>query len=187
MDPTEIIIKFERFMRRVNYSKSTIPTRFYTVKRFVEWLDVSIESVTSETIYDYIGYLHNKRLKARTINSYLDGIKRFYEYLYYEEKLIISNPVKPAYKQFLPKPLPRFLVEEEVALLFKCIENKRDLAMFMLMLRCGLRVGEVSNLTIPVIDFIRKRILVLNGKFRKDRIVYMSDDTVCALKNYLSM
>jgi site-specific recombinase XerD len=146
-----------------------------------------LEEVTSRTISDYIEYLQNRRLKAKTINGYVGGISRFYEYLYHEEKLKIPNPVVTLHKQLLPKPLPKFLTEEEVDILFKCIQNKRDKSMFLLMLRCGLRVEEVANLTLPVIDFNHKRILVLNGKFRKDRIVYMSADTVYALKDYLEI
>ena len=81
----------------------------------------------------------------------------------------VRNPI-------LPKPLPKFLKEQEIKIFFDHIADKRDIAMFMLMLRCGLRVGEVANLTFHAIDFERKSILVLNGKYRKDRIVYMSHD-----------
>ncbi|GEM_PF-5260139 len=52
---------------------------------------------------------------------------------------------------------------------------------------CGLRVAEVANLTIPTIDFGNNRILVLNGKFRKDRVVYMSNDAQQAIKDYLNI
>ena len=91
------------------------------------------------------------------------------------------------YKQILPKSLPKFLKEQEIKILFDHIADKRDIAMFMLMLRCGLRVGEVANLTFPAIDFERKSILVLNGKFRRDRIVYMSDDTIDSLHAYMKI
>ena len=187
MDHIEIITKFRRFLKRVNYSHKTIISLVFSVKRFTKWLDIPLEEVTSRTISDYIEYLQNRRLKAKTINNYVGGISRFYEYLYHEEKLKILNPVTSLHKQLLPKPLPKFLTEEEVDILFKYIRNKRDRSMFLLMLRCGLRVEEVTNLTLPVIDFNHKRILVLNGKFRKDRIVYMSADTVYALKDYLEI
>ena len=187
MDHIEIITKFRRFLKRVNYSHKTIISLIFSVKGFTKWLDMPLEEVTSRTISDYIEYLQNRRLKAKTINNYVGGISRFYEYLYHEEKLKILNPVTSLHKQLLPKPLPKFLTEEEVDILFKCIQNKRDKSMFLLMLRCGLRVEEVTNLTLPVIDFNHKRILVLNGKFRKDRIVYMSADTVYALKDYLEI
>jgi site-specific recombinase XerD len=91
------------------------------------------------------------------------------------------------YQQILPKQLPKFLKEQEIKILFDYITDKRDIAMFMLMLRCGLRVGEVVKLTFHAIDFERKSILVLKGKFRKDRIVYMSDDTIDALQAYIKV
>ena len=55
----------------------------------------------------------------------------------------------------------------------------------MLMLRCGLRVEEVAKLTIEAIDYARRRLLVLNGKGRKDRVVYLSEDVCTALEGYL--
>jgi len=57
--------------------------------------------------------------------------------------------------------------------------------MFMLMLRCGLRVEEVAGLTVDAIDFPRRQIFVADGKGRKDRIVYISDDARSALEYYL--
>jgi site-specific recombinase XerD len=148
---------------------------------------VPIDEVTYNVIFEYIGFLHNRRLKPKTINSYLSGIRRFYDYLKFEERINIINPVKSTYRQILPKPLPKFLKEQEIKILFDHVTDKRDIAMFMLMLRCGLRVGEVANLTFHAIDFERKSILVLNGKFRKDRIVYMSYDTINALQAYIKI
>lgn len=187
MDPTEIIIKYRCFMRRVNFSKTTIRNYVFSIKGLFEWLVVPIDEVSSDVIFDYIGFLHNRRLRPKTIDSYLNGIRRFYDYLKFEERMNIVNPVKRSYQQILPKSLPKFLKEEEVKILFSRITNKRDIAIFMLMLRCGLRVAEVASLTFPAIDFERKSIFVLNGKFRKDRIVYMSADTIDSLQVYLQI
>ncbi len=187
MDPTEMIYRYRRFLRRVNYSKITVHNYVYNIKRLFEWMVVPIDEVTYNVIFEYIGFLHNRRLKPKTINSYLSGIRRFYDYLKFEERINIFNPVKSIYRQILPKPLPKFLKEQEIKILFDHVTDKRDIAMFMLMLRCGLRVGEVANLTFHAIDFERKSILVLNGKFRKDRIVYMSYDTIDALQAYIKV
>ena len=187
MDPTEMIYRYRRFLRRVNYSKITVHNYVYNIKRLFEWMVVPIDEVTYNVIFEYIGFLHNRRLKPKTINSYLSGIRRFYDYLKFEERINIFNPVKSTYRQILPKPLPKFLKEQEIKILFDHVTDKRDIAMFMLMLRCGLRVGEVANLTFHAIDFERKSILVLNGKFRKDRIVYMSYDTIDALQAYIKV
>jgi site-specific recombinase XerD len=174
-------------MRRRSYSKCTIKTYVSNIKNFCEWLDVQIDKVTSEVVYQYLGYIHNRRLNPKSINCILTGIRKFYDFLYYEEKIRITNPVKPEYRQREPKSIPRFLRDEEIDILIESIKSKRDKAMRMLMLRCGLRVGEVAKLTIRAIDFKHKRILVLNGKGPKDRFVYFSKDAYAAIKDYLKV
>ena len=57
--------------------------------------------------------------------------------------------------------------------------------MFMLMLRCGLRVEEVANLSLAAVDWRRSRIYVYSGKGQKDRVVYISRDTYDALAAYV--
>jgi site-specific recombinase XerD len=187
MDHTEIINRYKRFLKRINYSECTVRNYFVNIKQFSDWLKVPIDEVTSKVIFEYIGFLQNRRLKPKTINSYLHGIRKFYNFLKYEERVIVTNPVKSMYQQILPKQLPKFLKEKEIKILFDHITDKRDIAMFKLMLRCGLRVGEVEKLNFHAIDFERKSILVLKGKFRKDRIVYMSDDTIDALQAYIKV
>jgi len=59
--------------------------------------------------------------------------------------------------------------------------------MFMLMLRCGLRVEEVVALSIRAVDLPRRRITVQNGKGMKGRVVYISDDASDALTRYLKV
>jgi len=187
MDFIEMITKFSTFMKRRSYSKCTIKTYTCNIKRFCEWLDVQINKVTSEVVYEYLGYLHNRRLSPKSINCILTGLHKFYDFLYYEIKIDLVNPVKPEYRQREPKPLPRFLRDEEIDILVDSIKNKRDRAMCMLMLRCGLRVGEVAKLTVRAIDFEHKRIFVINGKGPKDRIVYFSNDTYEAIQDYLKV
>ncbi len=187
MDSMEMITKFSTFMKRRSYSKYTIKSYTNNIKRFFSWLDFQIDTVTSEDVYEYLGYLHNRRLKAKSINSILNSLRKFYDFLYYEEKIKILNPVKPEYRQREPKPIPRFLKDEEIEMLVTSIKSRRDRAMCMLMLRCGLRVGEVAKLTLRNIDFECRRIFVLNGKGPKDRIVYFSNDTYKAIQDYLKV
>ena len=57
--------------------------------------------------------------------------------------------------------------------------------MFLLMLRCGLRVEEVASLTVGALDLRRGKLLVKSGKGAKDRMVYVSPDAHEALTGYL--
>lgn len=156
-----------------------------TLKQFVIWLDVPLEEVTHKKVLAYIDFLLYKNLKPKTINCHLDSIRGFYHYLRSEEELSIPNPVKRGYALKLSRPLPRHLRDEEVKRLFSVIVSLRDRCMFLMMLRCGLRVEEVSNLSLGALDPRRRRIYVYNGKGLKDRVVYISNDAYDALVRYL--
>jgi site-specific recombinase XerD len=158
-----------------------------TLKHFVLWLDVPIEEATHKKVLQYIDHLLDNNLKPKTINCHLDSIRGFYNYLCDEEEVKITHPVKRGYVLRLSRPLPRHLRDEQIGELFRVIRAPRDRAMFMLMLRCGLRVEEVANLTLGAIDLRRQKIFVYNGKGSKDRVVYMSKDCYNTLLHYLRL
>ena len=185
MDITNAIINYRRFLKRKNCSKHTLRNYMSTLKQFVLWVDVPIEQVTHKMVLSFMDHLLDKRLKPKTINCYLNSIRGFYEYLIEEEQFPISHPVKRGYSLRLSRPLPRYLRDEDVPRLFNVIRSKRDRAMFMLMLRCGLRVEEVSKLTMAALDLPRSQLFVYEGKGVKDRVVYLSNDAYKILVQYL--
>ena len=185
MDITNAIINYRRFLKRKNCSKHTLRNYMSTLKQFILWVDVPIEQVTHKTVLSFMDHLLDNRLKPKTINCYLNSIRGFYEYLIEEEQLPISHPVKRGYSLRLSRPLPRYLRDEDVPRLFNVIRSKRDRAMFMLMLRCGLRVEEVSKLTMAALDLPRSQLFVYEGKGVKDRVVYLSNDAYKILVQYL--
>ncbi len=134
---------------------------------------------------NYIDVLLERRLAPQTINGHIISIRRFYAYLKNEEGLQIKNPVIRGLALRLPNPLPQHLRDSDVVLFLKSVNKARDMAIFMLMLRCGLRVEEVANLTLSAIDYQRSQIMVRCGKGAKDRIVYVSNDAAEALAAYL--
>jgi site-specific recombinase XerD len=187
MDVTNVIINFRRHLKRKNYSPHTVKNYLNMLQHYIRWLDIPVEAATSENIAGYIDSLMARHLHPRTINCHLCCIRIFYDYIHYEEKINVINPVRNGVALRLPSPLPRYVKEEDIDTLFAVINKHRDRAMFMLMLRCGLRVEEVANLTLGTVDMRRRRIVVQNGKGRKDRVVYISDDAYLALDKYLKL
>jgi len=187
MGITDSIINYRRFLKRKNYSDYTVRNYMNTLKHFILWLAVPVEQVVPGTILSFIDHLLDKRLKPKTINCYLDSIRGFYEHLIHEEDLQISNPVKRGYALRLSNPLPRYIRDEDIPKLFAVVKSNRDRAMFMLMLRCGLRVEEVAKLTLAALDLRRLQVFVYEGKGAKDRVVYLSKDTYKALVRYLKL
>jgi site-specific recombinase XerD len=157
------------------------------LKQFLVWIDVPIEEADYPKVLRYIDFLLEKRQKPKTINCQLNRIRKFYDFLIYEQGLKIENPVRRGCALRMGRPLPKHLLDEQVDLLLAVVDDVRDEAMFMLMLRSGLRVAEVAGLKLDSIDFRRGKILVQGGKGNKDRFVYVSQDALKALVAYLKV
>ena len=185
MAMTDAIVRYRRFLKRRNVSPNTVKNYLSSLKHFVVWIDVRLEEVTRRKITAYVDHLLGKRLRPKTINCYLNSICQFYHYLSEEEGLPIVNPVRKASIMKLPRSLPRHLKEEQLGLFFKEVKGYRDQALFTLMLRCGLRVEEVAHLSLGHIDFQRRTLLIQDAKGAKDRMVYLSQDALRALAEYL--
>jgi len=185
MDTAELRAGYRRYLKRMNCSPHTLKNYLNILDHFILWLKVPVAQASPRDIGIYTDHLLSKRRKPKTINCHPGTIRCFFEYLIDEEGLQLINPVKKAYRLRLPKPVPKHLKEEQVTALFEKIRDLRDRAMFMLMLRCGLRVEEVAHVTSDAIDFSRRQLFVSNGKGSKDRVVYLSEDTRSTLERYV--
>jgi site-specific recombinase XerD len=185
MEITDAIGRYRRFLKRRNCSIHTVKNYMNILGHFSSWLQIPVEEVTTKETDSYMDHLLRSRKKSKTINCHFSCIHAFYEYLIEDEKMPLANPVRKHYRLRLPNPLPKHLRDEQVARLFKEIRDTRDQAMFMLMLRCGLRVEEVARLTADAIEYRRRQLYVFNGKGSKDRVVYLSEDALSALQTYM--
>ena len=172
-------------MKRKNYTAQSVSSYLYRLKYFLLWLPVPVEEATPAYVKRYLDLLLEQKLAAKTINERLVAIRSFYRYLREEENLNIDNPARSGMALRMAKPLPRNIRHSDLELFFATITKKRDRAMFMLMLRCGLRVEEVANLSLDDIDYQCSQIVVRCGKGGKDRTTYFNTDAGSALAAYL--
>ena len=184
MDNTELI-RYRRALKRKNYSAHTLKSYMNILDHFVRWVSVPLGEVTAKEVGRYVDHLLQKKRTPKTITCHLQTIRLFFDYLIQEEEISMTNPVTRISIR-LPKPLPRHLKDDQAKRLLKVITDLRDRAMFMLMLRCGLRVQEVADLTVETVDPQRKQIFVSPGKGGKDRVVYLSEDARSAFFAYLA-
>ena len=178
--------RYRRFLKRRNFSPHTVKAYMNILSQFITWLAIPLNEVTRKEIGSYVDHLMGKRLSPKTITCHLQTIRLFFDYLIDDEWMKMANPVIKISIR-LPKPLPRYLKDDQVGKFLAVIADPRDRAMFMLMLRCGLRVEEVSRLTVDAMELSRSRLFVSNGKGRKDRVVYLSKDARFALETYLKV
>ena len=82
--------------------------------------------------------------------------------------------------------LPRAMLPGEVKRLLSVIENPRDKAMILILLRTGLRVGELLKLKVDDLNLEAQKIFISEGaKNGIDRVVHISDDARDALRTWL--
>ena len=148
--------------------------------------------VTFRDIDLFITRQREKGLQPATVNRRLAAILAFYAYLADEDPALVC-PILPR-RHYLREPqrLPRPVQEESLHLFFAAIENEpahctRDRAMFLLMLRCGLRIAEVAGLLLAdlYLDEPHPR-LVVHGKCARERAVFLSRQAERALRLYLA-
>ena len=178
------LVRYQRCLKRKNYSAHTVKNYMNIMDNFTRWLRPPLREVTRKDIGAYVDHSLRKRRTPKTITCHLQTIRLFFDYLINEEGVAMINPVTKVSLR-LPKPLPRHLLDGQVTTLFAVITDLRDRAMFMLMLRSGLRVEEVAKLTVDAVEYHRRQLFVSNGKGGKDRVVYLSEDAQSALQTYL--
>jgi site-specific recombinase XerD len=181
----ETIDRYRRSLKRRNFSPHTVKNYLHRLSLFTTWLPLPLSEVTRREIGRYIDHLLTKHLSPKTITCHLQTIRLFFDYLITEEQMTGVNPITTVSIR-LPKPLPRHLKDDQVHQFLRIITDERDRAIFMLMLRSGLRVEEVAHLTLDEVELGRNRLFVAQGKGGKDRVVYLSRDARSALEAYLT-
>lgn len=185
MEPTAIT-DFCTYLHTRNYSPHTIENYGRDLRLFFTPLVKEPQAVSWRDIEAFIVHQHQAQLAATTINRRLNALKHFFDYLVMECQTLAINPVKPSHFLRRGRPLPKQLSHEQVRTLFARIVHPMDHALYLLMLRCGLRVSEVARLTVEVIDWEQSSLRIEQGKGRKDRIVYVAPDALAALRTCLA-
>jgi site-specific recombinase XerD len=146
-----------------------------------------LREVTFRDVDKFIGEQAEQGFKPATINRRLASIASLYAFLMPEDEQLVC-PVFPRRHHLRePQRLPRPVQESDLREFFAVIESLRDKAMFTLMLRCGLRIGEAAHLQLSDLyldeDFPR---MVVRGKGSRQRAVYLSPQAVQVLRDYLA-
>jgi len=184
MIPKEIG-RFCAHLEARNYSPHTVESYRLDLLLFFASGARELKEISWREVDDFIAAQHRQGLAATTINRRLNAVKRFYDYLAEESRWPVVNPVKPSHFLRLGRPLPKKLSRDQVQKLFAVIKNPMDRALFLLMLRGGLRVSEIAKLKLGDVDWEQKSLFVDQGKGRKDRWVYLSADALSGLHECL--
>jgi integrase len=88
----------------------------------------------------------------------------------------------------VPDPLPRAIDPDDCKKLLSVIDDIRNRAMILILLRTGMRIGELLNTLVEDVDLKTKKIEIYEAeKTRVGRVVYMSADAIGALRAWINI
>lgn len=195
---SEYYLDLRMFLRFIKLMRCDMP--IHTELDNINIKDVElafIQDIDTSDIFDFLSYLANDRqtnsehavpgygISASSRARKLSAIKSFYKYLTVRTKQLTENPVADLEYPKIRKSLPKYLTFEQSASLLQAVSGqneKRDYAILMLFLNCGIRRSELVGLNLT--DVYEDRIRVV-GKGNKERFVYFGSACRKAIDAYL--
>lgn len=195
---SEYYLDLRMFLRFIKLMRFDMPIQ--TRLDDISIVDVDAEfvrNISTSDVYDFLSYLSHDRtanpdasapdygISASSRARKLSAIKSFYKYLTIRTKQFSENPVADMEYPKLRKSLPKYLTLEQSAALLKAVSGpneKRDYAIIILFLNCGIRRSELVGLNLN--DVYDDRIRVI-GKGNKERFIYFGSACKRAIDAYL--
>jgi site-specific recombinase XerD len=191
MDELDSLQQFDRYLQRRFPDRRTAVDYMSDVRQFMAVCPKPWREVTLQDIDAFVDQQRETGLSQATIKRRVAALKTYFDFLAEDSgELHRPNPVRfkrHAGKQ--PRHLPRDLSDETVERVWSVMVSPRDRAWFALMLRAGLRVGEVVSLQLT--DLLassqadQPARLRVCGKGRKERVVLLTADAYAVLNAWL--
>ena len=195
---SEYYLDLRMFLRFIKLMRNDMPINTDLETINIKDVDLNfIRGIDTSEIFDFLSYLANDRainpenpapdygISASARARKLSAIKSFYKYLTVRTKQLTENPVADLEYPKLRKSLPKYLTMEQSAALLQAVSGpneKRDYAILMLFLNCGIRRSELVGLNLT--DVYEDRIRVV-GKGNKERFVYFGSACRKAIDAYI--
>ena len=195
---SEYYLDLRMFLRFIRLMRNDMPMSTPLDDIPIKDIDLSfIRTITTSEVFDFLSYLANDRainadspapdygIEPSARARKLSAIKSFYKYLTVRTKQLTDNPVADLEYPKLRKSLPKYLTLSQSAALLQSVSGqnqKRDYAILILFLNCGIRRSELVGLNLT--DVYDDRIRVV-GKGNKERIVYFGTACRKAIDAYL--
>lgn len=163
-------------------------TPFNKIK--IDCVDASlIKSVTISDLYAFMVFCKNERgnnaaARARKTST----LRIFFKYLTNQTHLLDVNPAEMLDSPKVKTALPKHLTLENSLELLNSVDGpykERDYCILTLFLNCGMRLSELCGINIS--DIRSDNTLRLLGKGNKERIVYLNDACIDAIKKYMAV
>jgi integrase/recombinase XerD len=176
---------------RRNCKPNTLNNSLNCIAAFLEFTKGSgityLEEITRADLSAYVEHEQDRGLKASTVKLRLRTVNAFLRYLINEDT-ISPDVLSKRMIIKVPDPLPRAIEPDDCKKLLSVIDDIRNRAMILILLRTGMRIGELLNTLVEDVDLKTKKIEIYEAeKTSVGRVVYMSADAIKALKAWIKI
>jgi site-specific recombinase XerD len=142
----------------------------------------SLEQITRRDLEAFIEHEQDRGVKASTVRTRMKSLRPFILFLI-EQGIVQAEVLFKRLFIKVPEPLPRAMDPDDERKLLSVIDHVRDRAMILVLLRTGMRIGELLNTRVWEVN-LKERVIEIHEaeKTRVGRVVYLSDDACDALR-----
>lgn len=174
----DLIILLKRQMQLRNYSPRTIQSYTQIIRDLYRHTRRPMSELTKTDIEAYLLHRLNKdRVSTSTLSVTINAINYCLHHIYRKHSINFRHPKKP-------RRLPTVLTRQEISRLLQATLNSKHRLLLALAYGAGLRVSEVTRLTVADLDFDRGLLLIRQAKGHKDRITLLPYKLLSVLKKY---
>ncbi|WP_321283847.1 tyrosine-type recombinase/integrase [uncultured Vibrio sp.] len=186
----DVAVEYLRDKYTKNLSASTIDQSGRICLFFLTFLQdrgTNIYEVSRTDINAFVAHEHERGLKINSVRGHLRSLYAFINYLI-DKGLLPFDILRKKIRIKEPEVLPKAIPAEDIALLLREIISTRDRALILLLLRTGMRIGELLQVKMTDIILPEKKILLFLGeKNFQGRVVYFNVDAFHALQQWIAV
>lgn len=176
---------------RRNCRPNTIRSRFGAILLFLRFLKIrsgkDLQAATRQDVSCFIEHEQDRGLMPRSVDNRLKALGAFFGFLV-EREILHPDVLKRKIRIKIPDALPRAIDPQDIQQLLAVIQKPRDRAMLLVLLRTGMRIGELLDTRLSDLNLREKRIEIFEApKNRSGRVVYISEDAHLALSKWLKL
>jgi len=142
------VTQYLLYLHRRNCRPNTIRSNGSAIILFLTFLTSigrnHLETITREEFSAFIEHEQDRGLKPRSVSTRLRALRAFFRFLL-EREVIHPDVLTHTMRIKVPDSLPLAIDPEYIKQLLAVIKTPRDRAMIVLLLRTGMRIGEVLN------------------------------------------
>jgi integrase/recombinase XerD len=172
-------------------SKHTLIKYSSSMRIFERWLQDDLSAAGRDALREYVGVMRQEGLSHKTMCCRLTAMSSFYGFL--EDEGLIDHNIIPyvikkylrSYKSITTGETRQLISVQQASSLVNGILSTRDRALLILLLKTGMRVGEMASLELSDIDIDDLTLTLKPTPKRSNLTLFFDYETAGCLEDYL--